>query len=166
MERMFTPWRMAYIAGPHERGCILCEKPGEDKDRDNLIVYRGEQCYVLLNLYPYNNGHLMIAPYAHIATLEDLPPETAAEMIHLTQKSIRALRRALSPHGFNIGMNLGRVAGAGIADHVHLHVVPRWQGDTNFMPLICGTKLIPEWLDETYEKLYRAFQDLERNPQD
>ena len=161
MEVKWTPWRMDYIAGPREEGCVLCRVPAEQEDRENLLVYRGKCCYVLLNLYPYNNGHLLVAPYDHVADLPHLAPDAAAELIFLAQKGILALRRALSPHGFNLGMNLGRVAGAGIAGHLHLHIVPRWQGDANFMPLIAGTKLIPELLGETYEKVRRAFEELE-----
>ena len=161
MELKWTPWRMAYIAAEHEEGCVLCRVAAEQKDRENLVVFRGQHCYVLLNLYPYNNGHLMVAPYGHVADLPQLDAEAAAELVFLSQKSIRALRRAMSPHGFNLGMNLGRVAGAGIADHLHLHIVPRWQGDTNFMPLLAGTKMIPELLGETYEKVRQAFLELE-----
>jgi len=156
MELKWTPWRMAYIQRAPEEGCVLCRVPAEDDDRKNLLLYRGEHCYALLNLYPYNTGHLMVAPYAHVADLEALDVETAAELLIVAQRCIRALRRTLSPHGFNLGMNLGRAAGAGIADHLHLHVVPRWQGDTNFMPLIGATKLIPELLEETYARVSQA----------
>jgi len=151
---------MAYVAGEREKGCVLCRVPAETDDEKNLLVYRGERCYALLNLYPYNTGHLMVAPYTHVADLTALDAETAAELMTLTQRCLRALRRALSPHGFNIGMNLGRIAGAGIADHLHLHIVPRWRGDTNFMPVIAGTKLIPELLSETYARLKRAFEEI------
>jgi ATP adenylyltransferase len=157
MEIKWTPWRMPYILSEKDGGCIFCLKSAEDRDRENLIVHRGEHCFVLLNLYPYNNGHVMVAPYAHVADLADLDEGTAAEMTFLAQRSLRALRRALSPEGFNLGINLGRLAGAGIVDHVHLHVVPRWLGDTNFMPVVGGTKLIPELLEDTYNKLRQAF---------
>jgi ATP adenylyltransferase len=159
MELKWTPWRMAYIRKESEEGCFLCQIPAQKDDEKNLLLYRGERCYAVLNLYPYNTGHLMVAPYAHRADLAALDDVTSAEMMALAQKCIRALRRALSPHGFNLGMNLGQVAGAGIADHLHLHVVPRWQGDANYMPLIAGTKLIPELLEETYARLRRAFQE-------
>lgn len=161
MEIKWTPWRMAYIKGTKEEGCVLCRAAAEPDSSTSLVVYRGRLCYALLNLYPYNNGHLMIAPYLHVGDLADLDAETATEMIALAQRSVRALRRAMSPHGFNIGMNLGRVAGAGIADHVHLHVVPRWQGDNNFMAVVSGTKMIPELLEETCARLRRAFQEEE-----
>lgn len=157
MEIKWTPWRMAYIGSEKPAGCVLCRIAGEDADQKNLVLYRGETCYALMNLYPYNTGHLMVAPYAHVADLVDLDAESAAELMGLAQVSLRVLRRALSPQGFNVGMNLGQVAGAGIADHLHLHIVPRWQGDTNFMPLLGGTKLIPELLEHTYARLHQAF---------
>jgi ATP adenylyltransferase len=156
VEIKFTPWRMAYIRGPHDQECVLCRVPAAADDAQNLLLLRGERCFVLLNLYPYNNGHVLVAPYAHVADLELLDPETMAELMALTQRCIRALRRVYTPHGFNLGMNLGRVAGAGIADHLHMHIVPRWQGDMNFMPLIGGTKMIPEMLEETYARVRAA----------
>ncbi len=122
-------------------------------DRENYILYRSEACYIMLNLFPYTNGHLMIAPYRHEASIEQLDDKSLYEMIALTRASVAALTRALSPAGFNIGMNLGKVAGAGIADHLHMHVVPRWQGDVNFMSVFAETRLIPEALDATYDKL-------------
>lgn len=123
------------------------------RDGENYILYRGEACYIMLNLFPYTNGHLMIAPYRHEASIEQLDDKSLYEMIALTRASVAALTRALSPAGFNIGMNLGKVAGAGIADHLHMHVVPRWQGDVNFMSVFAETRLIPEALDATYDKL-------------
>jgi ATP adenylyltransferase len=159
VEIKWTPWRMAYIRGEKSDGCVLCRIAAEDTDRENLVLYRGETCYVLMNLYPYNTGHLMVVPYAHLADLTDLEAATAGEFLRLAQKSLRVLRQVLGPQGFNLGMNLGRVAGAGIADHLHLHVVPRWQGDANFMPLIGGTKLIPELLEQTYAQLHQAFSE-------
>jgi len=159
LEIKFTPWRMAYIKGPRDEECVLCRVPAETDDPGNLLLWRGERCYVLLNLYPYNNGHLMVAPYAHLADLGALEPATAAELMALTQHCVRALRRVYAPQAFNIGMNLGRVAGAGIADHLHMHVVPRWQGDMNFMPLLGGTKMIPEALAETYARVRAAWQE-------
>jgi ATP adenylyltransferase len=164
MEIKWTPWRMPYILSQKGGGCIFCDKAAQDEDRQNLIVWRGEHCFVLLNLYPYNNGHLMVAPYVHVADLAGLDEGTAAEMTFLAQRSLRALRRALSPQGFNLGMNLGRLAGAGIVDHVHLHIVPRWLGDTNFMPVVGGTKLIPELLEDTYEKVRQAFLEERSTP--
>jgi ATP adenylyltransferase len=162
MELKWTPWRMTYIQQEHAGACVLCQKPMEQDDARNLIVYRGQHCYALLNLYPYNNGHLMVAPYAHVADLEALDAAAAAEIMSVAQRCIRALRRAMSPHGFNLGMNLGQCAGAGIADHLHMHIVPRWSGDTNFMPLLAGTKLIPEMLEDTYAKVRKALLEEEQ----
>ncbi|MBI2939082.1 MAG: HIT domain-containing protein [Chloroflexi bacterium] len=155
-ERLWTPWRMEFIVSKKDGECIFCAKPREARDRENYILARGVHAYIILNAYPYNNGHLMAVPYAHVPTLEQLDPATAAELMALTQRSLVALRRALSPDGFNVGMNIGRAAGAGIADHVHLHVVPRWSGDTNFMPVIADTRLLPELLAATRERLMQA----------
>ena len=152
---LWAPWRMQYILGPKTNGCILCEKarePGED-DTKNLILARGPFTYVLMNIYPYNSGHLMIAPYRHLESLEKLSSEERAEMMTWASDSERILREAFQAMGFNIGVNVGRVAGAGIDDHVHMHVVPRWNGDTNFMPVLGETKVIPEHLEETYARL-------------
>jgi ATP adenylyltransferase len=155
MKSLWTPWRMGYILGEKPKGCLLCTKQGEprERDKDNYILYRGPTCYILLNLFPYTNGHMMIAPYQHAASLEQLDDKPLQEMMALTRVSVAALNKDLSPAGFNIGMNLGKVAGAGIADHLHMHVVPRWQGDVNFMSVCAETRLIPEALDTTYDKL-------------
>ncbi len=153
MDRLWAPWRMAYIGGPRQQGCILCTKPKERNDRANLIIIRGDVCFVMLNAYPYNNGHLMVAPYRHVGDPSRLSYKESSELMRLSILSIELLRRALAPSGFNIGMNIGRVAGAGIADHLHMHVVPRWSGDTNYMPIIADTKVLPEYLDTTYTKL-------------
>ncbi|MER3405911.1 MAG: HIT family hydrolase [Chloroflexota bacterium] len=161
MHYLWTPWRMAYISAERAGGCIFCEKPAEQADEQNLILLRGERVFSMLNLYPYNTGHLMIAPYRHIADFIELTREELLEMGELTQRHIGALRRALRPDGFNLGMNLGSIAGAGIADHLHLHVVPRWAGDTNFMPIVAGTKVMPELLETTYQKLRAALAALE-----
>jgi len=152
---LWAPWRMQYILGPKTNGCILCEKarePGAD-DTKNLILARGPFTYVLMNIYPYNSGHLMIAPYRHLESLEKLSSEERAEMMTWASDSERILREVFQAMGFNIGVNVGRVAGAGIDDHVHMHVVPRWNGDTNFMPVLGETKVIPEHLEETYARL-------------
>ena len=156
MDRLWTPWRMEYIESAKEgepEGCIFCELPARGDDRAARIVARGELGFAVLNAFPYNPGHLMIAPFRHVGDLEDLGPEEGAGLHALVLASIRALREEMEPHGFNVGMNLGRVAGAGIPDHLHWHVVPRWQGDSNFMPVIGQTKVLPELLDETYERL-------------
>ncbi|MFN3653560.1 MAG: HIT family protein [Armatimonadota bacterium] len=153
MERLWAPWRMAYIEVPPAQGCIFCTKPDAGDDRQQLILYRGEHCFIIMNLFPYNNGHLMVAPYRHTADLVSLSAEEQAEMMRLTRYCVRVLSEAMGPEGFNIGMNLGRTAGAGIADHLHMHVVPRWNGDTNFMPVLGETKVLPDALHGTYDKI-------------
>jgi ATP adenylyltransferase len=157
---------MAFIeqasgAAPAERpACFLCAKPAEspDHDRANLILYRGPRAYVLLNLYPYNSGHLMVAPYAHGGDLAALPAAIADELFALTRWSVGALSAEYHPDGFNVGMNLGLAAGAGVPNHLHLHVVPRWNGDTNFMPIVGETKVLPESLEQTYDRLLRRLR--------
>jgi ATP adenylyltransferase len=141
-------------------GCIFCVKPAEQQDRDNGIVYRGKTAFVMMNAFPYNTGHLMVAPYKHTADLYELSDEEALEVSHLVRYSVRLLTAAVRPDGFNLGVNLGRPAGAGFADHVHWHVVPRWSGDTNFMPVVGNTKVLPESLEATYDKLMRKMEEL------
>lgn len=162
-QRLWTPWRMEYILSDKEdkraEGCVFCLKLAQGRDVENYVVWRGAHCAVVLNLYPYNNGHLMVIPYAHVPSLEDLPAEVQAEMMTTVSKSLRWLRRAMQPDGFNIGVNIGRAAGAGIESHVHIHVVPRWEGDTNFMPVLAETRVIPEWLDDTYANLRTALEN-------
>lgn len=156
MKRMWTPWRMEYILSDKKApvpGCLFCAKAQENRDRDNLVLRRRERTYTILNLYPYNNGHLMVVPFAHVASVEDLEAETAAEVMREVQHSVAMLRKLMAPDGFNIGINLGRPAGAGVEGHVHVHVVPRWVGDSNFMPVVGDTRLIPEDLASTYERL-------------
>lgn len=148
---------MEYILKEKNEGCIFCEIPEENRDEKNYILYRGEFCFVILNTYPYNNGHIMIAPYSHVKNLEELNKDTINELMSLCQKSIFILKEKMNPQGFNIGVNIGKVAGAGILEHVHLHIVPRWQGDTNFMPVILDTKVIPEYLSKTYYLLKPNF---------
>lgn len=154
--RLWTPWRMAFIQGDKPSECIFCAKARATRDRENYVLYRGKHNFILLNAYPYTAGHLMIAPYEHRGSLEDLAPEVTAELMGLTKRALRALRKAERTDSFNVGVNIGAPAGAGIADHVHLHVVPRWAGDSNFMPVVGDTRLIPETLDSTYEKLIQA----------
>ncbi|MBA2448100.1 MAG: HIT domain-containing protein, partial [Chloroflexi bacterium] len=141
MERLWTPWRMTYVGGGESAGCIFCDKLREERDRENLILARGQRAFVLLNLYPYNSGHLMVAPYVHSGDLANLEPAVLADVWSLSQRAVAALSAEYQPHGYNLGMNLGRVAGADIPDHLHLHVVPRWNGDTNFMPVTAETKV-------------------------
>lgn len=158
-EHLHAPWRMDYIAKVDRPkvGCIFCEKPCQDCDAENFIVYRGERCFIILNVYPYNSGHLMVIPYQHTANLTDLAPETQAEMMRLATLATVALKRVMCPDGYNLGMNLGRAGGAGIAEHLHLHIVPRWVGDTNFMTAVGNTRVLPEDLSRTWEKMRDAF---------
>jgi ATP adenylyltransferase len=161
MERLWAPWRLQYITQEKPPGCIFCDKPLAGDDRASYIVRRGTHAFVILNAFPYNNGHIMVAPYAHLADVEALPPDTLHEMMDLTQQCTRALKLVFEPDGLNIGFNLGTAAGAGIKDHLHLHLVPRWQGDTNFMPVIGDVRVIPQSLDQSYQLLSDAFQQLE-----
>lgn len=154
MERLWAPWRMAYIKHAEETGdCFLCSLPKQKKDRANLILKRGKTCFAILNKYPYNNGHLLVSPYRHVADIEKLTDAEALELMRLTGAMKQAMDRAMKPHGYNVGVNLGRAAGAGLPGHVHLHVVPRWNGDTNFMPLLGDTKVLPLTLAETWDLL-------------
>lgn len=156
MHRLWAPWRSQYVRREErEEGCIFCKKPGENRDEENYILLRGETSFVMLNTFPYNNGHLMIAPYRHLSSLEEMNSEESIEMMELLRRMVKLLRKALQPEGFNIGMNLGKAGGAGVVDHVHLHIVPRWIGDYNFMPLLSETKVIPEALEQTYRELKR-----------
>jgi len=159
MDRLWSPWRYRYVsqATPAD-ACIFCAKHSEARDEENLILHRGRLNFVLLNLYPYTTGHLMVAPYAHIAAFDDLPEETATEMMLLTQQAVRHLRAVYRPQGLNLGMNLGECAGAGIAGHLHMHVLPRWAGDANFMTTVGETRVMPEDLPETWRKLSAAFR--------
>ncbi len=145
------------MGGPPEPGCFLCTKAAEDRDEESLIVHRTEAALVMLNLFPYNSGHLMVAPVSHGGDLALLPPEVGAELWRLTSLAVAVLEEEYRPDGFNVGMNLGRVAGAGVPDHLHIHIVPRWSGDTNFMPVTADTKVLPEALEQTYRRLRPRF---------
>lgn len=160
MDRIWTPWRFQYIntAQPDD-ACIFCVKAAEQRDPENLIVVRGDRNFVILNAFPYTNGHLMIAPFEHVDTLEKADPETLAEMMHLTREAERRLRGVYRPAGINLGMNIGEAAGAGIAGHIHMHVLPRWPGDANFMTVVAETRVLPEELSTTYAKLRVAWAD-------
>ena len=163
MENLWAPWRMEYImreAGNKTDGCVFCNIINENDDSINHIVHRGESCFTVLNKFPYNNGHVMVIPYKHVDDLLLLSPKVQNECQLLINKTIAALRIALNPQGINVGLNLGSAAGAGIAEHMHYHILPRWQGDTNFMPAVAGVKVISESLDETYKKLKEAFENL------
>jgi ATP adenylyltransferase len=158
MERLWAPWRMAYITQEPRPGCLFCRVIADPSDPDaELVVWRPEGAIVMLNKFPYNPGHVMVAPTAHKGDLADLDDAESASLMAALRRTIRVLREALTPEGFNVGANLGRVAGAGIPDHVHLHVVPRWNGDTNFMPVLSEVKVINEHLQQTAEKLRQAF---------
>jgi len=159
MERLWAPWRMAYVEVKEPSGCIFCDKPAVGDDRQELILYRGRTAFVLLNKFPYNNGHLMVAPYRHTADLAGLAADEQAEMMSLACSATTLLQRAFGPDGFNLGINLGKTAGAGVAEHLHLHVVPRWNGDTNFMPVLAETKVLPDALFAGYDKLRRAAEE-------
>jgi ATP adenylyltransferase len=158
VERLYTPWRRAFIEGATaDSGCFLCTAPAADEDPNTLIVHRAERVFVILNRYPYNNGHLLVAPYTHTGDFAALDPTTAADLMHLSQRSVAILQQVYKPHAYNLGLNLGRTAGAGVPDHLHVHVVPRWDGDTNFMPVVGQTKVLPESLEQTYERLKPHF---------
>jgi ATP adenylyltransferase len=149
---------MNYIGGDRPAGCVFCVKPAEQRDDENLILHRGERAYVLLNLYPYNSGHALVVPYLHTGDLASLPTDVGADVLALTQKTVAALTAVYHPDGFNIGMNLGEVAGGSISAHLHVHLVPRWGGDTNFMPITAETKVLPETLQQTYQRLKPHFE--------
>jgi ATP adenylyltransferase len=153
MEQIWAPWRIEYILQAKKGSCFLCQKPKEDDDVSNLILCRGENNFIILNTFPYNLGHLMVAPYRHIAHLDELTEAESKEHFDMIKRSLRLLTEVIKPAGFNIGMNLGKVAGAGLEAHLHTHIVPRWQGDTNFMPIVSNTKVLPEALSATYKKL-------------
>lgn len=159
-QRIWAPWRLPYVkdaAKDSESKCIFCTKPAEDNDEANFIVHRAGRCYVILNTFPYTNGHLMIAPFEHLPTLQELDDETIAETMALAQRAMVTLDEKYEPHGYNLGVNQGRVAGAGYEGHIHLHVVPRWSGDTNYMPVLADTRVMPQTLEQTYEALRGAF---------
>ncbi len=159
-DRLWTPWRMEYILDDSKSSeCVFCDKPKEDDDRGNLILHRGEKTFVIMNRYPYNNGHLLITPYSHVRAISDLSAGEICEMTMEMQRSIGILKKVMNPDGFNIGMNLGKAAGSGIDDHIHLHVVPRWNGDTNFMPVFSDVRVMPEHLDDTYMKLLELYKE-------
>ena len=158
MDRLWSPWRYAYVSEASAADdCIFCEKAAQDRDRENFIVWRGRKNFVLLNLYPYTTGHLMIAPYEHVATLNAASAGTLEEMIALARAAERHLTDVYRPRGLNIGMNVGECAGAGVAGHIHMHVVPRWPGDSSFMTTVGETRVLPEALEATCEKLAKAF---------
>ena len=168
MDRLYAPWRMTYIEQPQKDGslalsqsrtsCVFCDAAAASDDIDKLIVHRGKSAFVLLNLFPYNTGHLLVVPYLHTAKLSDLDDDTSLELWTLAKGAQAALESVMHPEGYNLGMNLGTVSGAGIADHLHLHIVPRWNGDTNFMPVLADIKVLPDALENTCRKLRAAWK--------
>ena len=167
MERLWSPWRLAYVTGASggdAAGCIFCNaSAGSGPDRgsaDDLVIIRGRSAFVILNLFPYNNGHLMVVPYRHVATLASMTSEEQAEVMRLARHAEIALTEAYQPQGLNVGINLGQPAGAGIVDHLHVHMVPRWNGDTNFMTAIANTRVLPEDLAATRQRLMPIFERL------
>jgi ATP adenylyltransferase len=159
MDYLWTPWRYAYVtAGSKTSGCIFCDLPQAHDDANTHIVYRGTHCYIVLNAYPYTPGHVMVVPFAHLDELQKVPVEAAHEMMDLSQKMERVLRQLYAPDGVNLGMNIGRAAGAGVVGHVHMHVLPRWVADANFVSVVGETRILPESLDVTYDRIKGALQ--------
>lgn len=158
MNYLWSPWRMAYIEN-HEKedGCVFCEAQAQADGPANLIAYRGKRAYIILNRYPYTSGHVMVVPFDHQPTLEDLDAETRAEMMELTTRAMTVLRNTYRPQAFNMGANIGEAAGAGVLGHVHIHIVPRWAGDTNFMSTLAHTRVLPESLEDTYRRIMEGF---------
>ena len=158
MEHIWSPWRYRYIAAADDgKGCVFCRALKSGDDQASLIVHRARRNFVILNLFPYTSGHLMIVPYAHIASLSDIDEATTSEMMELAKQAQRAIESEYHPDGFNIGLNLGRAAGAGVAEHIHLHVVPRWSGDANFVSVVGETRVLPEELKATFDRLKKHF---------
>ncbi len=158
MQQLWAPWRMRYIESEKSGPCILCTKPGERNDRPNYILERTAHSFVMMNIFPYSNGHLLISPYAHVDRLSALDDEVALDLTKTVGRAMERLREAFSPEGFNVGLNFGKAAGAGIETHLHYHIVPRWNGDTNYMTLFAEVRVIPEHLDATYDRLFPHFQ--------
>jgi len=157
-ERIWAHWRLAYVKdAAKNEGCVFCEAPAAGDDAETLIVHRDRRCFVILNLYPYTNGHLMVSPYDHLPRLQDLDSGTVGEMMALAQRSMDVLDEVYAPEGYNVGVNQGRVAGAGVEGHIHLHVVPRWGGDTNYMPVLADTRVMPQLLGESYRTIKAGF---------
>ena len=160
MEHLWAPWRMEYVAGQRSAGCVLCAAAEQEPHEDNYVLYRGQHNFIVLNAFPYNSGHLMVVPYEHTSRLTELSPTHIGEMMQLVQTCIRALREGLKVDGVNLGMNIGQAAGAGIDDHIHLHIVPRWLGDTNFMTTVAGTRVVPEELAQSAAQLRALIEQI------
>jgi ATP adenylyltransferase len=155
---LWAPWRIEYVTGPRPDECIFCTAASSDRGKESLVVDRGRSCFTMLNAYPYAPGHLMVSPYRHVGELEALDEHELAELMRLVRRAVIALGAVMSPGGFNVGLNLGTVAGAGIAEHLHMHVVPRWQGDTNFMPVLADVHVLPQALEATRNALLAALR--------
>jgi ATP adenylyltransferase len=160
LNKLWAPWRMEYLVGTRPEGCVFCKTSSEDSDRDNLILYRGAEAFVIINRYPYTNGHLMVVPYIHKSDLADMSNSTLLEIFDLLKRCQEILRQSVCPQGFNVGLNLGKAGGAGIHEHLHFHIVPRWDGDTNFMPILGDCRVISEHLLDTYDRLFPFFNKL------
>jgi len=159
-EYLWAPWRAAYILGKKEKGCIFCNRIKRNEDRRDYIVFRGNKVFAILNRYPYNSGHTLVVPNRHVASLERLTRQEAEEFFELTRLTVRVIKKVLNPHSLNVGMNLGRGSGAGVPGHLHMHIVPRWNGDTNYMPVIGKTRVVSFALENTYRILKRGFDAL------
>lgn len=157
IQPLWAPWRLEYILSKKEPGCIFCGYPKEDKDRENLILFRSSESFVIMNLYPYNNGHLMIVPYRHAFSITELNNDELLDLMRMVRHSVNCLREAFRPEGYNIGLNIGKVAGAGLEEHLHFHVIPRWVGDTHFMAALTEVRVIPEHVLSTYDRLFPIF---------
>lgn len=163
MDKLWSPWRSKYIEsfgpkGEKEKGCLFCRIANENKDKENYVVFRSKHSYIVMNLFPYNAGHLMIVPYNHCSKLSELDDEINLDCTRMVNLGIEVLEASIYPHGYNIGVNIGKVSGAGIEDHIHFHIVPRWSGDTNFMPVLNEVKIVSEYMEITYEKLLKALE--------
>ncbi len=166
MDILWSPWRKEYLERekqPNDR-CVFCLASEGLDDKANLVLHRNEACFIVFNRYPYNNGHLLVVPFRHVGDLNDLSAEESANVMHVVRYGVRLLRSTFRPHAVSVGMNLGAAAGAGILDHVHMHIVPRWEGDTSFMTVLSGTRVIPETLEETFERLSAAMAEMPFRP--
>lgn len=165
MDRLWAPWRMGYIVNNSKdhTSCFLCEARKQNDDRKNYVLYRGRHSYVIMNLYPYNNGHLLVVPYAHVPDMNALSIDALTDLMKCTQDSLNALKQDMNPEGFNIGINIGKVAGAGLPEHMHIQIVPRWTGDTSYLTVFDETRVMPELLDGTYERLRPYFEKIKEN---
>jgi len=160
MKNLWAPWRMEYIVKDKSLECIFCTMPQDKNDRAAKILFRGKECFAIMNIFPYNNGHVMVSPYRHLSCITLLNEKELIETSRLIQKSLEKIRTVYNPDGFNVGYNIGKIAGAGYDEHIHTHIVPRWTGDTNYMPVLADVKVHPEHLESTYDRLYPEFQKI------